>query len=369
MSKPQVRQSLKDVLPTCQEPFPRELVSFTDSLYLRSMQIQPKLPNRAEIARYHICAYLSAEKYQQALSLPNPSLAKVPVQAKLVNKLLDDFRVNLLNGVRSPSSSPTKSKTASSAFTTPTKLNKNTTLTPVKVSTPRISSPLKRLQELKDEDSATVINKKQKAEFINDAESPFNPKTNRSPTPSTPGTPSSPRYQKQITISDFISFANNFYIPSSITPRMVESFLDQRHKFTKKSEWLLACGMIHAAYIRINHKLITRKMGAKSQFQDQLFQYQKGGLMKWNMLLWVNIIEDAVKNDSWVHELEGKFVDGTWNSEGDLQPKEVLAKLGRGWDIIELFGSMITPSVMFDCESQNTYYKTWTDKVLVALDD
>lgn len=363
MSKPQVKQSIKDVLPSLAEPYPPQLVKFTESLYSLSMQKQPVLANRAEIARFHICAYLSAEKYKDSLNLPDPEISKIPVQPKVVGKIIDDFRVNLLNGVRSPTTSPASSprKRGQSPFTTPTKRSRpNPELVNI-ATTPKLSSPLKRLQAVRDESPKTPLS------ALHDVESPFNPKT-KSPTKSAPSTPSTPRYQKQISISDLTMFANNFYIPSTVTPRLVESFLDQRHKFIKKSEWLLACGLIHAAYIRVNHQILDSKMGAKTQFQDQLFHYQKGGLMKWNMILWINIIEDSTKNEPWIVELERKFVDGTWNAKGDPRPREIEVKLGKEWEVLEKFGSMITANVMFDTKSQDEYYKTWSKRLLDELD-
>lgn len=360
MSK-QVRQSIQDVLPTATE-LPSKLVSFTESLYSMSVQKQP-LPPRAEIARYHICAYLAAEKYHDQLQLPEPSTTKIPLQPKVVFKILDDFRVNLLNGVRSPSTTPKKTRTPQSS---PSK----TQLSPTKHQ-PRISSPLKRLQELQDEEPAP----KRAKSPLKDAESPFNPKVpstpKKSPTKSSPSktrTPAStPRYQRQLTIADFISFANNFYIPASITAQMVVTYLEQRHKFTKKSEWLLACGMVHLAYCRINHRLLLSTMGAKSDLQDQLFQYQKGGLMKWNVVLWLNIIENSIKNEPWILELEKKYVDGTWTLDLDPRPREVIAKLGKGWDLPERLGSMVNASTMFESPSQNKYHETWTRRALGLL--
>lgn len=362
MSKPQVKQSIKDVLPSVPEPYPPKLVSFADSLYSLSVQKQPVLPNRAEIARFHICAYLAVEKYKDSLNLPEPEISKIPVQPRVVNKIMDDFRVNLLNGVRSPASSPVSSPRkrgqGQTPFTTPTKRSRPN---PELATTPKLSSPLKRLQAARDDDSSP-------GSSLHDVDSPFNPKATKSPVKSAPSTPSTPRYQKQITIADLITFANNFYIPSWITARMVESFLDQRHKFTKKSEWLLACGLIHAAYIRVNNRILDSKMGAKTQFQDQLFHYQKGGLMKWNMILWIHMIEDSIKNDPWIVAIERKFVDRTWNAKKDPRPREMEAKLGKHWEIFEKFGSMITANVMFDTKSQNEYYKTWSKKVLDSLE-
>lgn len=369
MSKVQLELLLRDVIPTFQGPIPPQLVKFVESLHLLSLQKQPILPNKADIGRMHICAYLGAEKYQERFHLPEPSLRKVPVQPKIVDKILDDFRVNLLNGIRSPSNTP---------FSTPTKNRVSPTKAQTPQNAPKISSPLKRLQEL----DATPRDGQKRPKLLADVESPFNPKHGKyvdkdvaSPfNPKTLKEEGSPkkglasRYQKKLTIADLISFSNNFYIPSTTTPLMVESFLAQKHKFTKKSEWLLACGLVHAAYIRVNHQLLGSRIGARNKFQDQLFQYQKGGLMKKMMVSWINVVEDAVKHEKWIRDLELKYVYHDATRENTNQKSEITAKLGHGWEIMEAIGGMVDASVMYDKESQQDYYKRWTDRVKKALE-
>lgn len=374
MNVSQAKQSLKDVIPTHQADVQPQLLSYIDSLYQISLQKKPLLPNRSEVARYHICAYLAVEKYQNMFDLPEPVQNKIPAQPKIVDKILDDFRANLMGEIRSVSStplgspraqkSPSKSSNYSTPLSTPSKLHHTS---PLKFQTPnltkvKISSPLKRLQALRDEDSEPK-KKRKSSEILNDEESPFNPKIG-----SPVGSQTIYKYDKKhITIPDFISFCNNFYIPADITPMMIETFLENKHKFTKKSEWLLGCGMVYAAYVRINKVLLEKKIGAKTQFQNQLFQYQKGGLMKWNMLLWCNIIEDSVKDTPWIIELEKRYIYGYGELEDEIRIREIKTKIGEGWELAERFGSMITGNQLLDSESQNKYYKTWTERVLNKL--
>lgn len=143
--------------------------------------------------------------------------------------------------------------------------------------------------------------------------------------------------------------------------------MSQRHKFLKKNEWLLACGLVHAAYIRINSKLLERTIGKKTELQDQLFQYQKGGLMKLNMVMWINIIEESVKSEPWIVDLELKYVHNNWSAEDNSKTREVEGKLGRGYELLEQFGSMINPSNMFDKATQESYYRRWTSRVIKEL--
>ncbi|GEQ69372.1 hypothetical protein JCM33374_g3043 [Metschnikowia sp. JCM 33374] len=374
MSKLQLNQSLKDVLPTFSGSYPPALVSYTDSIYQLSLQKLPTLPHRADVARYHLCAFLAVEKYQDRFSLPAPVSQRIPVQPKFLDKLLDDIQDKVVSSMGSPVSTPKKLFTAEMS---PTK----------RPHTPSIGSPLKKLRKLSD--ASDDINS-----FT--AKSPFNPdgkvshelRNEASPfnipsKPSSPGSPRnlfksprssplknaaassaySPRYLRHLTMPEFISFANNFYIPASVTPSILETFMIEKYKFVKKNEWLLACGLIHAAYVRINDKLLKNTIGKKSEFQDQLFQYQKGGLMKGNMIEWINRIEESIKGQPWALDLELKYVHNDWTVEDTTREKEIQAKLGRGWDIVQGFGSMITPPVMFDKPSQLEYYSVWTKRV------
>lgn len=373
-----IQASLKDVIPTYSGDFPPQLLTYVNSLYQLSLLKMPRLPNLAEVARYHLCAYLAVERCQEHLELPNPLQQKIPVQPKLVERLLDDLQEKL---VSSPSSSPRK------RVLTPTSSPSK------KQNVPKLSSPLKKQRlaaeesdenaslpvqsKPTDEDSPFVLKAAVESPFMtkltNAADStpqaPSSPlKTPRKSIKSTVSTPNSPRYLRHLTIADFISFANNFYIPATVTPQIVECFMLQKHKFTKKNEWLLACGLIYAAYTRINHRLIESTIGKRTELQDQLFQYQKGGLMKWNMVTWLSIIEESVKAEPWIVDLEMKFVHNNWTAEDTTKEKEIVAKLGRGYELLLTFGSMINPSTMFDKESQQLYYDTWTERLLEEVD-
>ena len=145
---------------------------------------------------------------------------------------------------------------------------------------------------------------------------------------------------------------------------MVETFLVHKHKFVKKSEWLLACGMIHSAYIRINHKILTSKMGAKQKIVDQLFQYQKGGLMKKAMQLWLDIVEDWINDEAWIRDIEKQFMYDKDSVQQQQLTKEREARIGPGWGLLEKFGSMLHGDVLYDSKTQEDYYNTWTSRVL-----
>lgn len=364
MSGNQVKQSIKDVIPAFQGLYPSQLISFAEYLYLSSLQRLPMIANKGEVARYHLCAYLAVEKYQETLNLPEPSDQMIPVKPSLRQKLLDDFRALLVYQERSasvtPRSSPRKTKVLkllpkSSPFSTPD--NKR----PLSVS--RKSSPLKKLQALADLDN----NDTDLPENLHGASplkanvgnSPFNPVRGSQ----TPGTKSE---KKVVTIPELVEFANNFFIPASVTPLLIKSFLNHKHKLRKKNEWLLACGLISAVYTRINYKLLQKTLSAKSQFQNQLYQYQKGSLPKWNMILWCDLIDNAVKNEPWILALENKYVHGV-NEPQVSVIDELNAKYGQGWDLMQTLGFMINPSVSYTSTFQTDYYNTWSNRALNML--
>lgn len=400
MNRFQLSQSLKDLLPTYSGEFPGQLVAYTDSLYQLSLQKIPSLPHKADVARHHLCAYLAIEKYRDRFSLPALLLHKIPLQPRFLEKVLNDLEQKVAVDFLSPLSSHKRPDI----------------LTPKRLYAPGTGSPLKKLQKLASDDSAATTNKTQestdiespialKTGLLRDENSPFNVKkglntltkknTSDSPLRTTPGssprkvagrsplkknskspqklagfssaTTSSFRYVRHVSIPDFISFANNFYIPASVTPQLLETFFHEQHKFLKRNDWILACGLIHAAYIRINHRLLQNTLGRKTEFQDQLFQYQKGGLMKTSLINWINIIEESVKSEPWAVDLELKYVHNDWSTEDTTQDREIKAKLGKGWEIFLALGSMINPSVMFEKASQVEYYNVWTERVFEKL--
>lgn len=369
MSNKQLKKSFNDILPANDGALPEQLVTFAESLYQMSLLRIPSLTNNGEIARYHLCAYLAAEKYQDSLNLGSLAINLIPMQPRLVHKFLDDFRVNLMNRERSSTPSPYKSPTKrrlqnSLRYTTPQSSPQKAKS--VNAYSPQKSSPLKKLQEAGKE---LMRQKGASAELFSlaDIDSPFNRKKNEGGSESVASTPQ--KYVKrQVTIPDLICFANNFFIPASVTPKLLESFLSHKSKFVKKNEWLLACGMIHAAYIRINHFLLQKQVGARNQFQNQIFQYQKGGLIKSNMLTWCDIVDDAIKQEPWVLQLEQKYIYGPPPLQEMQMKQETDARLGTGWRVKEKFCIMPLPQVDYTSSAQSSYYDVWSKRALLMLE-
>ncbi|KAI5961229.1 uncharacterized protein KGF55_004154 [Candida pseudojiufengensis] len=321
MTVAQIKQSIKDIIPSYDGEDRTKLTSYIDSLYNLSLRHSRVLPNNSEIARYHLCTFVIIEKYKNLFDLPQPDVSRIPIQPQIAKKLLEDFRefVNQLSASSTPVSTPKKQKPAAP------------------ISTPRQSgSPLKKIQAL--------------------ASSP-------SPSPSKNST----RYDfKTVSIEEFITFCNAFYIPSEFTKQMLKTFYSHKHKFAKKSDWSLACGIVYAAYMRINHLLLSTKMGARSEFMTLLLQYQKGGLSKDSLQTWCSLVEEWVKDEQWVQDIERQYVFGNQTIEEKISDEEYRGRIGDGWEQLERLGAMIHGEVLYQSDSQIEYYKNWSEKACNA---
>ncbi|QEL61844.1 hypothetical protein CJJ09_004001 [Candidozyma auris] len=89
--------------------------------------------------------------------------------------------------------------------------------------------------------------------------------------------------------------------------------------------------------------------------------------MKANMVMWIKIIEESVKSEPWLIDLELKYKHNNWTIEDTSEAREIEGKLGAGYELLEHFGSMINPSVMFNKPSQVEYYNNWTSRVKEEL--
>lgn len=374
----QTLKALNDVVPGHQGQFPPVVVKFCDALYNLSVQKKPVLPQNSEVARQHICAYLAAEKYHERMDMTTPSLNMIPVPPKVATRVLEDFRNNLLGEISTPSSSPVSTPRKKNQTNLTSGRSYSPSATPsgsprhVRVTTPHKSSPLKRLRDAATEEDDPQTTKKRSLEALRDADSPFNPKhklpvaAKRDMNSPTPPILDESAYKaqyrsekRQMSLSEFVALCNHFYIPANITSQMIQTFVAQRHRYAKKSEWLLGCGMVHAAYTRINHRLLRLKIGALGMFQNQLFQYQIGGLARWNMLLWCNIVENTVREEPWIGEIEKIYVYNNAHSEKEVRLRELGAHTASEWKLMRRFGSMIEAA---DIEKQEKYYNLWTSR-------
>lgn len=377
-------QALSDVVPGHEGPFPPVVVRFANALCSLSVQKRPVLPQNAEVARHHICAYLAAEKYAERTDMAAPSLNMIPVPPKIATRVIDEFRNSFMAELGTPASSPATTPRANKVVNfasgesgSPNLARSTPNGSPRRLAatTPHKSSPLKRVRKAATGEDSTEPTPKRSLAMLRDADSPFNPKTNpldrprglESPTPPADDAAYKVQYRsdkRHMSLSEFVAICNHFYIPAVYTAQMLRTFVSQRHRYAKKSEWLLACGMVHAAYVRINHRLLAQKMGARTDFQNQLFQYQVGGLARWNMLLWCNIVDSTVRDEPWIAAIENTYVYRDAGGDVAARVAEADARSGPQWRLMARFGSMIDQDVHL--ANQEKYYKTWTARAKEA---
>ena len=68
MSSLKHEKLFQDVIPNYLGEFTPKLLDYINSLYQLSLRKQAILPNKSEIARFHLCAVVIVEKYKQSLN-------------------------------------------------------------------------------------------------------------------------------------------------------------------------------------------------------------------------------------------------------------------------------------------------------------
>ncbi|KAI3403197.2 hypothetical protein KGF56_003994 [Candida oxycetoniae] len=378
MSSSQINQALKEIIPSYNGENRSKLINYVDSLYHLSLRKQSGLPNNSGIGRYHLCTYVIAEKYQNLFDLPTPDKSRIPIQPQLVDKLIDDFRdfVNQLSAASTPNSSPQKRKriastpnsspqkrkrTASSSQTTPVS---GSFMGSLNEKIKQSGSPLKKLRQAADTTSSNSNND-------NDIENDIDNEDKNSPFIEKPKTPSKRKTRhdpKVVSIPEFITFCNTFFIPAKYSSQMIRTFFLHKHKFAKKTDWPLACGIIYAAYIRINSQLLSKTIGAKSEFMALMLQYQRGGLSKSTLQSWCTLVGDWIKDEPWIQAIEKQYVAGNEIREEDRMQNEYRGRVGEGWALLERFGAMIHGEHLYESNNQIKYYNTWSKRAHDAFE-
>lgn len=364
MSK-QVKFVIQELLTGHNEPIDSSLIHFIDLVYSTSLKNIPQL-KQAEASRLHLAAYVAIDRLKHRLNLPDPERRVIPCPPKLIDKYLMEFRVKVLEVLTTPSSSPN---------TTPRKVRMSPSKLPYKLPTkhlPTRSSPLKS-SRINAELLAAAAESDEEEEYIPKRAKPDlqpdSPMTsNKSPEP----LKRSVLYDRRIvTLPDFVRFANTFHIPDVVTTKLLNSFARHRDKYKKKTEWIIACGLVYGAYRRINHQLLDKQLGELKKVQDQIHRCQKGGINRDQLELYLGVVDDYVKEELWVRELERDYmglVAGDDMYKVERQEHESLTAGTRDQlhqnKLVQQLGGIITGADEYHLETQSQYLATWKENAL-----
>ncbi|EGV60622.1 hypothetical protein CANTEDRAFT_116694, partial [Yamadazyma tenuis ATCC 10573] len=377
-----VKTAIKNVALGISDPIPAQVLSYCERLY--GQTLHKRLPKSYESARYHICAFLSVEKYSSTFNLPSPDFKRIPIPPKKCLTTLEDFRL-YLDSVKSALSTPTKQsphssplanlpipqspfqETSSAMGYTSVQLNGS----PVKLSpsqsvprgrkrgslhetsTPTRSSPLKKLRAIANETPSA----EQSPSIVRSIASPFL-------TPNSKAVKPFKVTEDSVSIVQLIQLCNTFYMPASVTVSIIQEFINQRHKFVKKSDWYLACGLIYAASLRINHRIIKDKPDYGETLVTQFIR-QRSKLKKPNLIYWNTLINEGVKNQPWIIEIENTFMFGVQSSQAEKKENDY--RLGIGAETYDRLGMMNNSHSNILSDSQQSYYNTWSSNVLSQI--
>lgn len=350
-----IKTAIKEIASGILDVDVSRLSSFCQRLYDASKNIPL---NKNEVARYHICAFLTIDKYRTD-TIPDPDISRIPLPPSVSKKLVEDFRL-FLNEIRSPSRLPLKERPISDELlpSTPTRKGRMQS-SPLSQggriskssNKPLKSSPLKKLQALAD--SPTPSSSKESSP-LKDTNSPFISRKTFYPSEIV-----------HITFPELIRLCNTFYIPNTITKELIQCFINKRHKFTKKSDWYLACGLVFAAYTRINHELAKKNAGFQDTVMKQLKTHQRGHLNYDRMGYWASMVNNDIKEERWIINIEKMYMHKI--NLIDQHEKELKAKLGEDYMIYDKLGSMISLRNNLLTETQSRYFENWSTNVLNEL--
>ncbi len=328
MSTQFIINAIRDILPTLQEPYPKELVEYTNSLYSLS-KIKQVLNPQYEIARYHLCCYLTVEKFRSRLSLPEPTFEKIPIPERKLRSVMLEFKGGLLkkSEVMSPMT-PRKRKRRYDQLPTPQSSGKRTHRSPTKVLfnpylTPE-SGKASKTNEIIDIDSKDFklkSGRNMRARLMAAAQETQ---------PSEPSTPRSTKRRvrrslnrlsphrvsaakREITTALLISFCNRLYIPENTTGDIMNTY--KAYRLRIRNPWGLLCGLTAIAFICLNADIVNNTIGVKSKLYQTLQRYQSGALTIDNIKEWTHIVQTLCAEEPWIKKLQQK---GNENNKPEL---------------------------------------------------
>lgn len=357
MSNQQIQKCIRDIIQLnekhdqdwTQGPL-KKLLSATSTLYNTSIN-KVMLKQDEELARYHICAFIAAERLYQKTkdSAFEYSMNNIPLEPKKVRNLLNVFKSNIFqtSPVKNFHWSPSPKKSAGKKsplkendrfssrdpnelrkelFGTPTKISPSKSLSPVKLSPGNLNtdSPIKARRKLAFEDSQSDSEQDEDS-HIGSPERPTENPTKESTLDTSTNTPTkSPikrrrrtkgpfsggkvsllhkKYYK-VTPTELITLCNEFELPQTVAYGILDEYVAKSTYLT--CPWQLVCGLVmNCVFIvfndkrrndpRIDHLLIDkmRRLMKSDGFSD--------------VNLCVKIVKELITGEQWFRDLQVKY--------------------------------------------------------------
>ncbi|VEU23406.1 DEKNAAC104634 [Brettanomyces naardenensis] len=349
MSSQFIVNSLRDIVPTLEEPYPRELIDYANSLYSLS-KVKQALNPHFEVARYHLCSYLTVEKFRGRLLLPEPTSIKIPIPGRKLRSVILDFRKSMMRPSSSPEtppSTPRKRRRRQKQFPTPSSKSfkrqalgesGNPYLTPDSTPSSRgiINLDSKEFSPIKGKKNLQM---ELLAAAAEDAHDEVRTPKRRGRKPGQTVTISK---GPVISTALLVSFCNRFYIQEDTTRKILKTF--KEFHLRVKNPWGLLCGLVAISFICLNRDLINNKIGYKSKLYQNLQILQTGGLKMEEIGEWVKIVESLCAEEPWIKELE------------ELPGGKNYRRSVFG---IPSLGSFISSSVSYHSVQMDSAYREW----------
>lgn len=348
MSHQFIVNAIRDIVPTLEEPYPKEIIDYTNSLYSLS-KVKGSLDSQFELARYHLCCYLTIEKFAERLQLPEPSSSKIPIPSRKIRSTVVNFRRSLLarpQQLDTPPSTPRKRRrrrqldTPESTGKHPSRRGTPSKLNPY--ATPESTPSRNGVINLDSKEFATPSKAKNiREQLLAAAQEP----KEASPSPSlSPSGKKRRRTTQKPTISTamVVSFCNRFYLSEEITAHILATFSDFHRRVN--SPWGLLCGLTAIAFSEINRTLMQNRIGYKSKLYQNLQVLQRGGLRTDEITEWVKIAQHLCSQEPWIKELKLR--------RETEYPKGIAS-----------LTSFLTPSVCYHSPEMDRSYRRWINSI------
>ncbi|ODV85042.1 hypothetical protein CANARDRAFT_28762 [[Candida] arabinofermentans NRRL YB-2248] len=401
MSNQFILNAFRDILPTESEPFPKELTDYANLLYLTSKS-KASLTPQFEVARYHICCYLSAEKFATEFELAEPSVNKIPVPQRKIRSLVNEFKRSLINGGRQSAPTTPKKRRAESQLATPQSSGKKKLVSSydsVRSNAKHLHSPLTpastpqkhgRIQKRLEHGDSDIEDDKEEPTYDNPYVTPTSTPSKKRITSITKPKTSSIKDKLQmaanekdeddieeeqwqdvpmkkekiakqkpkskvgktdgstgtITTAHLVSFCNRFYLPEEITKNILKTFQDYHYRI--RNSWGLLCGLVSIAYLRMNSERVESQLGFKSKFYKNLQLLQNGKLKFEELTNWIKLVENLCGHEKWIRDL-----DDLYNLKSESQ-------LPFG---IPSLNSFISADTCYFSNRMADEYETWVEKI------